>query len=196
SAFCEFYARVDSFLGQIAERLRGETLLFMSDHGFTPIKQQVYLNRWLIDNGYLKLKDNPGSIEDIADGSVAFAMDPGRVYVNTRGRYPNGTVAPGDVARVVAELQRGISEIRDGGAAVIRQVYTRDELFSGPLLDLAPDLCVQPVYGYDLKGAVNKGQLMDREVFTGMHTQDDSTLFINSPSSALRSEKPHITDVA
>jgi bisphosphoglycerate-independent phosphoglycerate mutase (AlkP superfamily) len=36
---------------------------------------------------------------------------------------------------------------------------------------------------------------MDREVFTGMHTQDDATLFINSPPGALRSDKPHITDV-
>ena len=37
---------------------------------------------------------------------------------------------------------------------------------------------------------------MDREVFTGMHTQDDATLFINAPESALRSDKPHIIDVA
>jgi bisphosphoglycerate-independent phosphoglycerate mutase (AlkP superfamily) len=37
---------------------------------------------------------------------------------------------------------------------------------------------------------------MDREVFTGMHTQDDSTLFINTPASRLRPGKPHITDVA
>jgi bisphosphoglycerate-independent phosphoglycerate mutase (AlkP superfamily) len=29
-----------------------------------------------------------------------------------------------------------------------------------------------------------------------MHTQDDAMLFINSPKSALRPDKPHITDVA
>jgi bisphosphoglycerate-independent phosphoglycerate mutase (AlkP superfamily) len=55
---------------------------------------------------------------------------------------------------------------------------------------------VQSVYGYDLKGAVNKQQLMDREVFTGMHTQDDSTLYISAAAGELRSDKPHITDVA
>jgi predicted AlkP superfamily phosphohydrolase/phosphomutase len=196
SACRDFYRRIDAFLGQVAERLKDETMLIMSDHGFTPIKQQVYLNRWLVDNGYLKLKANARSVEEIADGSLAFAMDPGRVYINVRGKYPQGAVEPNDVARVAAEIKQGLSEIGDNGARVVKRVYERDELFSGPVVHLAPDLCVQSVYGYDLKGAVNKAQLMDREVFTGMHTQDDSTLFINSPAGALRPDKPHITDVA
>jgi predicted AlkP superfamily phosphohydrolase/phosphomutase len=196
SAFRDFYKRIDAFIGQIAGRLKDETMLIMSDHGFTPIKQQVYLNRWLVDNGYLKLKDSARSIEDLADGSRAFAIDPGRIYVNVKGKYPNGTVASNDAALVVAEIKQGLSEISDNGAPVVKRVYERDELFSGPVVNLAPDLCAQSHYGYDLKGAVNKTQLMDREVFTGMHTQDDSTLFINSPASALRSNKPHITDVA
>jgi predicted AlkP superfamily phosphohydrolase/phosphomutase len=196
SAFRDFYRHIDAFLGQISERLKDETMLIMSDHGFTPIKQQVYLNRWLVDHGYLKLKDNARSIEDIADGSRAFAMDPGRIYINVKGKYPNGTVEPYDAARLVSEIKQGLSEISDNGAKIVKRVYDRDELFSGPVAALAPDLCVQSNYGYDLKGAVNKTQLMDREVFTGMHTQDDSTLFINSPASVLRSDKPHITDVA
>jgi predicted AlkP superfamily phosphohydrolase/phosphomutase len=196
SAFRDFYRRVDSFLGQITERLRDETLLIMSDHGFTPIKQQVYLNRWLVDNGYLKLKDNARSIEDIVEGSRAFALDPGRVYINLKGKYPNGAVEPADAFKLIQEIKQGLSAISAEGQPIIKRVYERDELFRGPLVESAPDLCVQTIYGYDLKGAVNKKELMDREIFTGMHTQDDATLFINSPKSALRSEKPHITDVA
>jgi predicted AlkP superfamily phosphohydrolase/phosphomutase len=196
SAFRDFYRRVDGFLGQVAERLRGETLLIMSDHGFTPIKQQVYLNRWLVDNGYLKLKENARSVEEIADGSAAFALDPGRVYINLKGKYPNGTVGREDAARLAREIRQGLSEITDNGEPVMKRVYERDELFRGPLVESAPDLCAQPTYGYDLKGAVNKSQLMDREIFTGMHTQDDSTLFISAQPSALRPGKPHITDVA
>ena len=196
SAFRDFYMKVDTFLGQIADRVRDETVLIMSDHGFTPIKQQVYLNRWLIDHGYLKLKANARSIEDIADGSQAFALDPGRIYVNLKGRYPNGSVEPSDSRQILDELKRGLSEISVDRVSIVKRIYERDELFAGPCLDAAPDLCVQPEYGYDLKGALNKEQLMDREVFTGMHTQDDSTLFINAPAAALRTEKPHITDIA
>jgi predicted AlkP superfamily phosphohydrolase/phosphomutase len=196
SAFRELYSRADSFLGQIAERLRNETLLIMSDHGFTGIKKQVYLNRWLTDNGYLKLNDSARSIEDIADGSRAFALDPGRVYLNVKGRYPNGAVDASDRENLAGEIKQGLAEIADDGAPITRRIYEREELYSGPLALSAPDLCVQSVYGYDLKGAVNKKTLMDNEVFTGMHTQDDATVFVNSPASALRTGRPHITDVA
>jgi predicted AlkP superfamily phosphohydrolase/phosphomutase len=178
------------------ERLSGETLLIMSDHGFTPIKKQVYLNRWLADNGYLKLKDNARTIEEIDEGSLAFALDPGRIYVNVKGKYPKGVVERADALKVAQEIKRGLSEISAERLPIVKRVYERDELFRGPAIESAPDLCVQTIYGYDLKGAVNKKELMDREIFTGMHTQDDATLFISSPESALRSDKPHITDVA
>lgn len=196
SAFRDFYSRVDNFLGQITERLRGETLLIMSDHGFTPIRQQVYLNRWLVDNGLLSLKDNARSIEEIGDGSQAFALDPGRIYINRKGRYPKGVVEPADARKIIDEIKKGLSEITDGREPIVKRIYERDELYNGACLAAAPDLCVQSIYGYDLKGAVGKRELMDREVFTGMHTQDDSTFFINAQASALRSERPHITDIA
>jgi predicted AlkP superfamily phosphohydrolase/phosphomutase len=196
SAFRDFYRKVDDFIGRMAERLRDESLLIMSDHGFTPIKRQVYLNRWLVDNGYLKLKDNARTIEEIADGSLAFALDPGRIYVNVKGKYPGGAVERADAPKVAEEIKRGLSEISAEGMRIVKRVYERDELFRGPVVESAPDLCAQTIYGYDLKGAVNKKELMDREIFTGMHTQDDATLFISSPQGALRSDKPHITDVA
>ncbi|HSE99079.1 MAG TPA: alkaline phosphatase family protein [Blastocatellia bacterium] len=196
SVFKDYYRRVDNFLGQIAERLRDETLIIMSDHGFTGIDRQVYINRWLVDNGYLKLKENARSIEEISDGSKAFVMDPGRVYINLKGKYPGGTVERADAPRLIEEIAQGISEISAGSNRVIKRVYRRDELFTGPKLEFAPDLCVQPEYRYDLKGAVNKAELMDREVFTGMHTQDDATFYINVSRAQLRADKPHITDIA
>jgi predicted AlkP superfamily phosphohydrolase/phosphomutase len=196
SAFKDFYRRVDTFLGAIWERLRDETMFIMSDHGFTGIKKQVYLNRWLVDNGFLKLKDNARSIEDIAEGSLAFALDPGRIYINVKGKYPSGTVDLADAGKIGAEIGRGLSEIYSDEASIVRNVYDRNDLFSGPCIGSAPDLCVQSVYGYDLKGAVNKTELMDREIFTGMHTQDDATLFISQPAHPLTGARPSIIDVA
>jgi predicted AlkP superfamily phosphohydrolase/phosphomutase len=196
SAFREFYGRVDRFIGAVADRLRGEALFIMSDHGFTRIERQVYLNRWLADNGYLRLKAGARSIEDIAEGSLAFALDPGRIYINLKGRYPAGAVDSSDAPRILEEIKCGLGEISADGRRVIGRIYDRDEIFSGPLVSLAPDLCAQGEYGYDLKGAINKTHLMDREVFTGMHTQDDAMLFIGAPPHQIRSDRPHITDVA
>jgi predicted AlkP superfamily phosphohydrolase/phosphomutase len=196
SAFKEFYRKVDDFLGRIADRLGDETFFLMSDHGFTPIVKQVYLNRWLVENGFLRLKDDARTIEDMAEGSVAFALDPGRIYVNLKGRYPGGCVDPSDRRRVLEEIGRGVADIASDGVPVVKRVYERDEIFSGPQLGFAPDLCVQSVYGYDLKGAVNKTELMDREVFTGMHTQDDATLLVGLPGDKLGERRPHINDIA
>lgn len=196
SAFKDFYGRVDRFIGEIASRLSGETMILMSDHGFTTIERQVYLNTWLVDHGFLRLKDNAKSVEDIAPGSLAFALDPGRIYLNVKGKFPDGIVDKADAAKILAEIKQGLSEIAVNGASVAQRIYDRDELFSGACVESAPDLCVQPIYGYDLKGAVNKTQLMDREVFTGMHTQDDATCFITTTAGEIRDGKPHITDIA
>jgi predicted AlkP superfamily phosphohydrolase/phosphomutase len=196
SAFKDFYSKVDWFLGQVTDRLRDETLFIMSDHGFTPIEKQVYLNRWLVDNGYLKLKDKARSMEDIEAGSTAFALDPGRIYINRKGKYPGGTVDEAAADGLIEEIGRGLRTITSDGMPVVGRVYTRDELYSGPCFGLAPDLCVQSNYGYDLKGAVNKKELMDREIFTGMHTQDDATLYVSEAAEALAADRPHITDVA
>jgi predicted AlkP superfamily phosphohydrolase/phosphomutase len=196
SAFVDFYQKVDVFLGAIAERLRDETLFIMSDHGFTPIVKQVYLNRWLTEAGYLRLKANAKSIEDIAEGSRAFALDPGRIYINVKGKYPAGCVDRTDVSGLVAEIKQGLAQISDGGIPIVKGMYEKAELYAGPCLDAAPDLCVQSVYGYDLKGAVHKKELMDREVFTGMHTQDDSTFYVSLPAESLKAARPNIIDVA
>ena len=196
SAFKDYYRRVDNFLGAVAERLRDETMFIMSDHGFTGIDKQVYLNRWLIDNGFLKLKDNPRSIEDIAEGSLAFALDPGRIYLNLKGKYPSGALDVSDAPRIIEEIRQGLGEVKAEGVPIVKRIYDKDTLFSGPCIPAAPDLCVQSIYRYDLKGAVNKTELMDREVFTGMHTQDDATLFISRPGESLRKARPKIIDVA
>jgi len=55
-AFYDFYRRIDDMLGKVAGRLDDNTtLMWMADHGFCTIKKEVYVNRWLMDNGWLKL---------------------------------------------------------------------------------------------------------------------------------------------
>jgi predicted AlkP superfamily phosphohydrolase/phosphomutase len=41
------------------EKAKKENALFLtcSDHGFTPIRTEVYINKWLIEEKYLELKD-------------------------------------------------------------------------------------------------------------------------------------------
>jgi predicted AlkP superfamily phosphohydrolase/phosphomutase len=103
-------------------------------------------------------------------------------------------VEPGEVRALRDELAARIATIQIDGRPLVDRVFTKEEIFTGPHLDLAPDLCVLPNKGFDLKGAVNKTELCDREVFTGMHTQDDALFWINSDK--VRDGDPNIVDVA
>jgi len=182
-AFLKLYHQIDGLLGRLHDRLDEDTtLLVMSDHGFTLMKREVYINRWLEDNGWLCFTEQqPDSLKDIHPQSRAYSMDPGRIFVNLRGREPLGSVDPGqDYERVRGELINSLSALSDpeSGEPIIERVYRREEIYSGPCYDQAPDLVAMPHRGYDLKGSIKKEVLTDRGVINGAHTYDDAMLYI------------------
>lgn len=53
------YRRVDDLLGDLRRTLDSDTTLFiMSDHGFGPLQAWINVNKWLEDQGLLKLQPN------------------------------------------------------------------------------------------------------------------------------------------
>jgi predicted AlkP superfamily phosphohydrolase/phosphomutase len=186
-AFLDYFGEVDGFIGRIYGRFldlagseNGTNQFFMlSDHGFTHITTEVYLNYWLEKHGYLKFaKDQPETVMDIGPGSMAFALDPSRIYINSKGKYPQGEVESSDYERVRRELKEALGELSfDDGTRIAQRVYLREELYSGPCVDRAPDLVVLGRKGFDLKGKVNSEVLFGRTVLAGMHSQDDAFFF-------------------
>lgn len=195
-AFLDYLQKVDAFVGRVHEKFldlddSGESrnsFYMLSDHGFTRIKTEVYLNRWLQENGYLRFsKEQPETIMDIDSGSTAFAMDPSRIYLNLKGKYPLGTVDPSDYEKVRMELKVGIEGLTfKGGEKVAERVYLREELYHGPHVDMGPDLVVLSRHGYDLKAKVRSDQVFGRTDLVGMHTQDDA-FFASSTGSECKS---------
>ena len=58
----DFYRVLDKYLGQLIERVSSEgTFFLVSDHGFGPVKRRLAMNVWLMENGYLKLKQDIGT---------------------------------------------------------------------------------------------------------------------------------------
>lgn len=53
------YQRVDRFLGDVLKQLEKDVpLVIYSDHGFGPLHKYFYITNWLLENGFLALKDN------------------------------------------------------------------------------------------------------------------------------------------
>src|SRR3972149_10777128 len=180
--FERFYKELDRVVGSMAKKAINEGAVFMtcSDHGFTTIDSEVYLNRWLIEKGYLILNGTDG-LKGIAPESRAFCLDPSRIYVHTEGRYGRGSVKMGDYDKVRAGLKEELDSLQFDGRKVIKEVYFKEEIFKGDFTDNGPDIYVMPNYGFDLKGAVNREKVFGTSHFKGMHTYDDAHLFSTVP---------------
>jgi len=186
-AFYAFYQRLDDMLGQLASRLdQNTTLLWMADHGFCTIKKEVYVNRWLMDQGWLKLRaippDRKKGLDEIDLSSVAYSLDPGRVFIRLRGREKEGPVAPGaEYESLRDEIARAALDLRDpdDGEPIFQAAFKREDLYHGPYLQQAADLVLAPYDGYDPKGPLYKETLTFKgEELVGMHTFDDAMLYV------------------
>ena len=204
SVFIDYYRRIDEMVGRLYDDLGGETaFLALSDHGFGRLRRDVYINRWLEEQGYLSFaSEKKESIEDVdPEKTKAFCMDPGRVYLNVKKRFPRGSVLPGKAADGLREeLAEGLAELsfEAGGGGhpgrVLRRVYRKEELYQGPFLSSAPDLVLLAHAGNNLRGATGRDSVFDtRGPFTGMHTQDDAFFLSDRPSGA--EQAPYILDV-
>lgn len=199
--FCRsVYTRLDRFLGKAYEWFRGKgVFMIMSDHGFCRIQKQVYLNNWLISEGYLRfLTARPRSYADIEGESRAFNMDPARIYLHVEDKYSRGCVSRGEEYESIRQdLKCRLLDFKVDGSPVVEKVFFKEELYYGPLLERAPDMLVLPRWGFDLKGSIAKEDLTGSSLLTGMHTQNDAAFFINVKGlKKEKGERLHITHVA
>ena len=75
----------------------------------------------------------------------------GHVYLNCSGREPEGIVSAGSMyEQAREEIADGLLRVVDpeSQTLAIRKVYKREQVFSGPFVDWAPDLILEPNDGY------------------------------------------------
>jgi predicted AlkP superfamily phosphohydrolase/phosphomutase len=172
----------------------------------------VDLNAWLLENGYLKLKNDARSTDAayLADvnwsATRAFAIGLAGVFLNVRGREAQGVVAPGAEARALAEeLCRKLTGLRDEarGQVAIHQAVRREDVYRGPYVDAAPDVIVGYNVGYRVSWDAANGKCSpavfsdNMKAWSGDHCIHPElapgVLFSNLP---LRSEGARIVDLA
>jgi predicted AlkP superfamily phosphohydrolase/phosphomutase len=178
----------------------------MSDHGFGNFGRQFNLNSWLRDLGYL----GPGpctSIRHDVDWSItsAYGLGINGLYLNLKGREPEGIVEPGAKAEeLLAELKERLEAVTDAdGRRVIRNVYRASEVYSGDATALAPDLIVGYCRGYRASWETCLGDLEpevlsnNQLAWSADHCADalevPGVLFCNRP---FRARSPALIDVA
>jgi predicted AlkP superfamily phosphohydrolase/phosphomutase len=126
--------------------------------------------------------------------AYSFGRHLGSVYVNLKGREPKGIVEPGaEYEAVRDEIERQAYQFRDprSGRLLIGEVLRREELFSGPCLDQAPDLILRPREPSDIFfGLADFGHSATVSTvyrYSGMH-RDYGMLIMNGPGILQGSE--------
>jgi predicted AlkP superfamily phosphohydrolase/phosphomutase len=78
--------------------------------------------------------------------SIAYQSGTGfGVSVNLKGREPQGIVEPADYDRVREEIRDALLSFRDlqTGSPPVENIWRREELYTGPYVELAPDLIIE-----------------------------------------------------
>jgi|Deesub1362B_J571_1020462.scaffolds.fasta_scaffold00044_93 predicted AlkP superfamily phosphohydrolase/phosphomutase len=178
-AFQELYGILDEFLGAMMEAaLRQDAVLITcSDHGFCPIRAEVYLNHFLARRGLFSPNGSEG-LRAMDGASRAFCLEPSRVYVHLRGRYARGSQGEAEYEALRQELKESFEALSLEGQKVLRRVYLKEEVFQGPWAEEAPDLYLLPQEGFALRASTSASEVFGRSLMQGAHTYEDAHVFV------------------
>jgi predicted AlkP superfamily phosphohydrolase/phosphomutase len=155
-AIRQAYMTMDEIVGEVRAAMRPEDrLIVISDHGFASYRYSFNINTWLLENGYMNLRQGvPGPGEPGFSGSTlfadvdwsrtrAYALGLGAIYLNVAGREPLGIVRPGDEYNALAaEISTAMEGYEDPvtGLRPVYRVYGRQQIYHlyDPLV--TPDL--------------------------------------------------------
>ena len=183
--FLEFYQTLDAYIGEVQQLIDPETTLIVaSDHGFTRLTHEVYLNKWLEDEGWLEYAtEDHDELGDIDGATRAYSLIPGRVFLNVEDREPNGAVPEAEYESVRDSLIAALEGLTGpDGRTVCREIVRGEDAFSGTDTEIAPDLVIIPADGYDLKaGFTDKDEVFATGPRNGMHKFENACLFSTSP---------------
>lgn len=158
----ELYIRMDKLVGDTMNRTvdqdsDGETMLMViSDHGFSPFRRGIDLNRWLIENGYMTLKPdadlNAKYLVNVDwPKTRVYALGLAGMFINQKGREAQGIVEPGEeMRRLKAEIISKMTGLKDPktGDVAVTKVQDKEICYKGPFRETAPDLIIGYNRGY------------------------------------------------
>jgi predicted AlkP superfamily phosphohydrolase/phosphomutase len=196
NVFHEYYRFLDKEVASLLELIPSDAVtIVMSDHGARPMMGGLCFNDWLISEGYLALAepvtDGPVPIKDVRiDWSKTVAWGDGgyygRLFLNVKGREPEGIIEPGRYQEVRAELTQKLeATVGPHGEPLGTKVFTPQEVYP-EVRGVAPDLIVYfGDLGWRSVGSVGHPSLHTYENDTGPdganHDRDGILVMTGAP---------------
>ncbi len=201
--FHAFLDRIDAAVAEFAALAKREnaSLVILSDHGFTRARRVFFINAWLRREGLLAFRGEPPYGFPSIDHrrTQAYALVPGRVFINLKGRELQGIVTPGqDYERLRERLIAQLGGLRDprDNAPVFSEVKRREKVYRGEALQQAADVLAFPARGIDLKADFGATELFQTpSTLTGAHTFDDALCYIRGEQPGRRADEADVAAV-
>jgi predicted AlkP superfamily phosphohydrolase/phosphomutase len=151
AAIHDYYVALDREIARLLELidLRDTMVLLVSDHGGQRLDGGICVNDWLRREGLLVLKSEPPApgtplAKCEVDWSRTVAWAEGgyyaRIFLNVRGREPEGIVEPHAYERTRGEIAHRLSRITDDRGAEIPTESHRPQRLYPRVEGIAPDL--------------------------------------------------------
>ena len=206
----DLYVQFDGLVGEALQHLGPQDLLVvMSDHGFASWRRSFSLNAWLRNEGYIVPaggSEEPGLAQIDFSKSRAYGLGLNGLYLNLKGREPNGTVDPSRREALLSELSSKLLAVVDPstGKPAIAKVFRRDDVYtSAGHDDVAPDLIIGYAKGTRVSGESALGGLPaavfadNTSAWSGDHCMDpDAVPGILLTSRALQQRAPTLQTLA
>jgi predicted AlkP superfamily phosphohydrolase/phosphomutase len=173
--FLEYFSQIDKAIGNFIEKVGDVPCIVLSDHGFERLDCDVNVNFLLQKEGFLHFeKEKPDSLEDVSSKTSAFSLEPARIYIHCDKRYPQGSVRGKEKEKIIQDLLAFFDSLKIDGRKVIKKGFRKEEIYSGPYRELAPDIVCIPEKGFNLRSNIKAESLYSKSVFTGKHSQEDA----------------------
>lgn len=169
----EWYQRLDRLVGDVQEKTSAwntkHRFLVMSDHGFCDFRNKVHLNRWLVENGYLTMKDGTSSSNGLENAdwqkTSAYAYGLNSIYINVSGREGKGSVPADMVEPTLGTIREKLLSWKDAhGNPVVERVRLKHETYTGPYTRFGPDLLVGYADGFRASAETGLGKIPETPI--------------------------------
>lgn len=147
----DYYLHLDEELAKVLDLLTEDTLvLVVSAHGARRLDGGFRLDEWLVREGLLALKSYPEQVTSPANLDVDWDRtrawseggESAAVFLNVKGREPEGTIDPADYESFRDELKARLEALAGpDGEPLGTRVFKPEEVYQ-TVRNVAPDLIV------------------------------------------------------
>lgn len=185
-----YYRALDTVIQGIADlAFQGATVIVVSDHGFGRQAFTFFVNTWLEQQGLLAWAKDAPAVSDQAilgigqlarhtylldwQKTLAYAPTPsanGIHIVRQSAEQPHGVPAEEYAAfraHLITQLRQVVDPVQ--GQPLVAEIWTREEVFAGPYMELAPDLTLVMQDGGLISILAAETAVAPRSIISGTH---------------------------